>query len=205
MMRATTVFAAALGMTGVSPGPAAAQSKACLEMSCFSERQVRDFEIIDRDTMVIYVGRERCAYKVKVDDLYCDLTFLPEVAFFDTRLRNLNARVRGANPTDDLLGTRSASGGFNDRICINSNSIALETFEFADTVTEAPIGQAPCEIREFDTITDDELLEVYVSEGLVPPPPPIGNGELSRTDELTAEPADALPEEPAEGESGDVE
>jgi hypothetical protein len=155
-------------------------------MECFSERQVRDFEIIDRDTMVIYVGRDRCAYKIKVDNLYCDLTFLPEVEFFDRRQRSINDRVRGAD-SSDAFGRRNEPGRFNERVCTYSNTLAIETFEFADTGTEAPLGRAPCEVREISTITDDELLEVYVSEGIVPPPPPIGNGELSRSDELTRE------------------
>ena len=179
-MRTTGILAIALGLTVSWSAQVAAQSKKCLEMNCFSERQVRDFEIIDRDTMVIYVGRERCAYKVKVDSLYCDLTFLPEVDFFDIRQRRL-ARGAGTDPTADAFMVRTQSGGMNERVCTHDPALALETFEFSDTAVEAPFGRAPCEILDLATISDDELLEVYVDEGLTPPPPPIGNGEISRS------------------------
>ena len=183
-MRRTGILAIALG-PAVWPAQAEAQSKRCLEMNCFSERQVRDFEVIDRDTMVIYVGRDRCAYRVQVDSLYCDLTFLPEVDFFDVRERRV-ALGTGA-PTADPFLIRSQPGSSSERVCTHDPALALETFAFSDTAVEAPYGRAACEVLEMDSISDDELLEVYVDEGLTPPPPPIGNGDISRS----GPPADA--------------
>jgi hypothetical protein len=181
-MQRHSILAATLAIAAGWSGDAGAQSKQCLDSECFYARQVRDFEIIDEDTLVVYVGRERCAYRVKVDPLYCNLTFLPDVEFYDARQRVFTDRMQGVDSSRDLLARQHATGAGNQRVCVYDNTLALETFNFANTPTQAPMGRVACEVRDIAAISDDELLEVYVDEGLLPPPPPIGSGELSRVD-----------------------
>ena len=46
-----------------------------------SKRDVRDFEVIDPDDMIVYVGSQRCAFHLEVRGTFCDLTFAPELYF----------------------------------------------------------------------------------------------------------------------------
>src|SRR5690606_13678697 len=58
----------------------------CRVTDCFSERNIRDFDVIDRNTVVVYVGRQRCPFVIELRDVTCDLTFTPSIAFFQTAL-----------------------------------------------------------------------------------------------------------------------
>ena len=70
----------------------------------------------------------------------------------------------------------------NDRICTQTATLyALESFGFASVETNTmPAGRPACEVREIVSITDDDLIEILADERLAPPPPPIGNGDISR-------------------------
>ncbi len=39
----------------------AAIDRACTVADCFFERDVRDFEVIDGTTLIVYTGSQRCA------------------------------------------------------------------------------------------------------------------------------------------------
>ena len=75
-MRSSTglLFCGAICGSALLTQPAQAQSNRCLTSECFREGQIRDFDVIDRGTVVVFVGPERCAFKIKVDDLSCNLT-----------------------------------------------------------------------------------------------------------------------------------
>jgi len=55
--------------------------RACTVDDCFHERDVRDFEVIDQTTVIVYVGPQRCAFKMELHGTFCDLTFAPELYF----------------------------------------------------------------------------------------------------------------------------
>lgn len=152
---------------------AAAQASHCRTSNCFYDRNIRSHEVIDDDTLIVYVGKDRCPFLVKVNALNCDLTFLPDVEFIKNRGRN------------------QRMGG--NRVCVNESGIALNPMVFgqqdrgivdnSDPVTGLPFD---CRVFELRPVTDDELVELYVTAGIVPPPPPVGTGEISRTDDAAS-------------------
>ena len=163
-------------LTALAAEPLAAQSDGCLSNECFNSGRIRDFQIIDRDTLVVYVGRDRCAFVVDVDSLFCDLTFLPDVEFFRTRDRMLEQRTGRRE-------SRQSGFGRNQRVCPNTaTQFSLETFGFTSAEQdETPAGRPPCEVRGVTPASDNDLLELLTLEGITPPPPPVGNGEISRS------------------------
>jgi hypothetical protein len=167
--------------------PLSAQTGDCLERDCFYDRQVRDFRVIDSETVVIYVGANRCPYLVKVSGFYCDLKYIPDIDFYHERERRFeerSIRARG-DPLEQAFGRfGSTTDGFtrNDRICSNNApQYALDTFGFgAYSEDQIPVDQAECPVHSVVRITDDDLIELYTQDGMAPPPP-IGNGSISRS------------------------
>lgn len=155
----------------------------CEVTECFNQFAVRDFEVVDSTTLVLYVGSQRCPFKVEFQGVFCDLTFLPgntiEFAISDPQ----NIR-RVTQPTGRMTDTR---------ICAFDRNVGIadDPFSRAGGFENIP-GQLPCEIQEVESLTDDELLELYVENRMVAPPPPFGTGQV------TAPEADDAEEEGAE-------
>ena len=144
--------------------------RACSVSECFLEREVRDFEVIGDTTLILYVGGQRCAFHVELDGTFCDMTFAPEVYF-----RAPDGRVP------------------NERICSYDRQIGVDGGTFTETQnTEQPdrfgAPRSQCRILNVESITDDELVELYVERGVVAPPPPIGPGQIQGGED--AEPSD---------------
>lgn len=175
---ALQVAVACVGLAGAVPG--FSQSGDCFSKECFFSGQIRDFQIVDSDTMVIYAGRDRCAFVVEVNGMFCDLTYLPQVEFFRTRDRILESNT----------GRRGDDGGFgrNDRICPNTAmGYSLETFGFTSLdVEDMPRGRPACELRGATPASDNDLIELLTIEGIAAPPPPIGNGDITRSEPAPA-------------------
>lgn len=187
---------AAIPIALLAAAPVSAQSERCLNMDCFYDHQVRSFKAVDSDTMIIYIGRERCPFLVELRGFYCDANFLPDVNFFHERERRMGT-AGGTSRTNErirrrVFGDRSGANGAlgndradgfprNDRICMNNaGQYALETFGFSPYIEDSiPSGVAECPVINVTALTDDDLVELYTQDG-VPPPPPIGNGTISR-------------------------
>ena len=143
----------------------------CEDTECFNQLQVRDFEVVDQTTLVLYVGSQRCPFKVAFQGVFCDLSFLPgntiEFAIADTQ----NIR-RVMQPTGRMTDIR---------ICAFDRNVGIADSPFAragGAVDDIP-GRLPCEILNVDSLTDDELLELYVENRMAAPPPPFGTGQIS--------------------------
>ena len=160
-----------------TPTPGHAQGSDCLESDCFNSARVRDFQIIDADTMVVYVGRKRCAFVIDVSGMFCDLTYLPEVEIFRTRDRILEEQTS--------RGRLDGGFGRNMRVCPNNATMySVETFGFTSLdEDQSPRGRPACEIRGVVPATDNDLIELLTNERIAAPPPPVGNGDISRTGE----------------------
>lgn len=151
--------------------PAAAQrgdretgavDRACDVDDCFREADVRDFEVIDRTHLIVYVGSQRCAFRIELLGALCDLSFAPELYF---RRRNELPQQR------DL------------RICGNDLSIQVHGGRWTEsqsTTSTDRFGnpETDCRISSVVPVTDDQLLEFYVQRGIVSPVPPMGAGEI---------------------------
>jgi hypothetical protein len=158
--------------------------RACSVSECFFQRDVRDFEVIGDTTLILYVGGQRCAFKVELDGTFCDMTFAPEVYF-----RAPDGRAE------------------SDRVCSYDRQVGVDGGVFTEGADQPNAfgTRSQCRILSVASITDDELIELYVERGVVAPPPPIGPGEIE-VGEQPEESADTEPGEnpPATEESPDV-
>ena len=157
----------------------AAAKRACSVEECFFERDVRDFEVIDQTHLIVYTGSQRCAFHVEVRGTLCDLSFAPELYF--SRIGEI--RLDGAVP--DPFGPVATSRERRDlRICTNDLSVQVHGGPFTETISDnAPPDRfgnprADCRVSTVESITDDQLVELYVGRGVVPPLPPMGAGEI---------------------------
>jgi hypothetical protein len=170
--------------------------RACSVQDCFLERDVRDFEVIDRTTLIVYVGSQRCAFRIELRGTFCDLTFAPDIYFrspseFQRREDN---EIFAGSPSNRLADLR---------VCANDIGIGVDGGVF----TENPTSNQPpdrfgnrrseCQISSVDAVTDDELVQLYVDHGVAPPPPPMGAGKIEvgeqQRDSDQAAPAEEAP------------
>lgn len=178
-------------------GPAAR----CSVTDCFNQSSIRSFEVLDDRTAVVYVGPQRCPFVVEVDGFNCQLTFTPELRFFqpiygssratektgqicgsrdtlyvytgvaDPALTQGIGPLEGGPPATDTLGRRRDS--FGDRL----GSSRSPTSGVADVTVDTINNNEVCRVTDIRSITDDQLIELRVKQG-APPPPPVGQGRI---------------------------
>ncbi len=168
----------------------AATKRACGVEDCFFERDVRDFEVIDQSHLIVYTGSQRCPFHVELRGTLCDLTFAPELYFSRTN----DISDRGVAVGGDAFGARAADpfgpletanrGNRHLRICANDLSVQVHGGRFTESTT-TPVQTdrfgnpiADCQVTSVTSITDDQLVEILVGRGIVPPLPPMGTGEI---------------------------
>jgi|SRR5688572_11192249 len=182
----------------------AAAKRACSVEDCFFERDIREFEVIDQTHLIIYTGSQRCAFHVELRGTMCDLTFAPELYFSrrgdisESAVTGGAAAGRGpADPFDTLETNRRNDRSL--RICSNDLAIQVTGGRFTESVTtNVPTDRfgnprTDCQVSTVTSITDDQLVELYVARGVVPPLPPMGAGEIEVGEQ----------EEPEQGASSD--
>lgn len=146
----------------------------CDTTDCFNQQQVRNFEIVGETTLVVYVGNQNCPFLVEFTGSFCDLTFLPgnDLVFRPDTLRATR------EPDNTLM-----------RVCSRDSNLGLDEgpFSTAPGGDEFGDGRIPCRIQDIASLTDDELLELYVEKQIAAPPPPFGTGEITVPDESAKE------------------
>jgi hypothetical protein len=196
-MRITLIALASLASACASQNPQnvadASQplDRACTVAECFNERDVRDFEVLNNTTLIVYVGPQRCAFRVDLTGTFCDLTFAPQVYF----------RRSSAALDVDPRALASGARGMNDKVCANDLDVGVDGGAFTESGPVSPIdrrlptgprgaifdnGQndrfgnrrSDCRVRDVASLTDDQLVELLVERGVVAPPPPMGSGEI---------------------------
>ena len=171
----------------------------CEVTDCFNQLQIRDFEVVDTTTLVLYIGGQRCPFRVTFQGVFCDLTFLPGTTIEFTVADATRART-APQPTGRYA---------NLQICAYDRNVGIAEDPFTQAggaIGELP-DRLPCEIREVESLTDDELMELYVENRFAPPPPPFGNGTIAvpEADDAEEEGADsaggetAAPEDQVDG------
>jgi hypothetical protein len=189
-----SVAAAAYGQRNKDDDTSATK-RACSVEECFFERDVRDFEVIDQTHVIVYTGSQRCAFHLELRGTFCDLTFAPELYFS----KSSDPESFAGDPTrENPFGTPSSSRR-SLRICENDISVQVQGGRFTesgDTRATDRFGneRTDCRISSVRSITDDELVELYVARGVVPPLPPMGTGEIE-VGEQDDPPADREPRE----------
>lgn len=164
-----------------------ATQRACGVEDCFLEREIRDFEVIDQTHLIVYTGSQRCAFHVEVRGTFCDLTFAPQL-YFSRGNELRDGASSSADPLDsgfggriDVLDTPSRQ---NLRICTNDLGIQVHGGAFTESAPTATStdrfgnASADCRVTTVTSITDDQLVELYVKRRVIPPLPPIGAGEI---------------------------
>jgi hypothetical protein len=188
-----------------------AVSRACTVEDCFLEGQVRDFEVIDRTHLIVYVGQQRCAFHVELRGALCDLSFAPELYFRranevpqiytsrpDNGIDNPNSITpRTGTRSDDFDAFQLEQRERRDlRVCANDLSIQVHGGRWTESQSNPGTDRfgnpnAECRISNVTSITDDQLLEFYVGRGVIAPVPPMGTGQIEVGEQ----------EEPAEHEA----
>lgn len=181
--------------------------RSCTVADCFYERDVRDFDIIDRNTVVVYVGRERCPFVVELQDLTCDATFAPSIAFFQTALGRIDrlaplesgrvcATTRGlvlyaGIPAPSLLQQQDA---FESRLGTRRPDGFPRSDPLGGTFPVDPNSDDICRVTDIRSITDDQLVELLAEANA--PPPPVGEGELEVPEEGPEQGSEERSDEP---------
>jgi hypothetical protein len=199
-----------------------AVSRACGVEDCFLEDQVRDFEVIDRTHLIVYVGQQRCAFHVELRGALCDLSFAPELYFRRTNEvpmvsssrtdgvgNQVTPRASAPDRDFDLLDLQTRERR-DLRICDNDLSVQVHggrwTESQASGLSTDRFGnpRTDCQVSSVTSVTDDQLLEFYVGRGVVAPVPPMGTGEIQvgEQEEPAEEGAAAEAEPPRETSRG---
>jgi hypothetical protein len=188
-MRLTTIGAALVvaGCAGTQTADTTSAAKrACGSTSCFYERDIRDFQVIDHTTLIVYVGSQRCPYQIELIGTSCDMQFAPEIFFTSLNHRASDPAVPisaesaippSSSPTA-TIDPRSAERSLSDlKICANDITIGVTGGVFTNDPANGTRRPA-CQIQSVASLTDDKLMELYVRKGVVAPPPPIGAGQI---------------------------
>lgn len=192
-IRVGTAFVLMLYLGTCAAGPKASKSKdrpveRCSVTKCFQRQSVRSFDVIDDDTIVVYSGAQRCPFVVEMRGLQCRMSTAPEVNFVTvgpvpaaSALETIRQTGGGLVPgSQDPAGIRFRPV---DRVCDYTRGLIAVTGPF-DQGTRTPVpalgalGDA-CQVVDIKSVTDDQLIEMFVKNKLVPPPPPVGTGEIS--------------------------
>ena len=181
-----------------------ALDRTCTVTDCFYQRDVRDFEVIDNTTLIVYVGPQRCAFHLELTGTFCDMTMAPALNFRTEpqRARVVTPAGRGTNAIlreEDIRRQERERGFAASRICANDFAEVdggVFTEQFPDTTG---MRQSQCRITNVTSITDDQLVELYVDLGVAPPPPPVGPGRIEVGEQTEAAPATDPATEDAEG------
>jgi hypothetical protein len=159
--------------------------RACEVAECFHERDVRDFDVIDRTHVVVYVGAQRCAFHVEVSGTLCDLTFAPELYF--QRKNELPDNLIGGGDSADSLDPFQVERNDRKDLRVCSNDLGIEVHGGRMTESQTSLERdrfgnvrtrIDCRVLSVRAITDDQLLEFLVSRKVVPPVPPMGSGQI---------------------------
>jgi hypothetical protein len=185
-----------------------AVSRACSAEDCFLEAQVRDFEVIDRTHLIVYVGQQRCAFHVELSGALCDLSFAPELYFRkanEVPMISIDRPANSGDSTTPRAGNRGSDFDAFDaatrerkdlRVCDNDLTIQVHGGRWTETQSNPGTDRfgnprTDCQISSVTSITDDQLLEFYVGRGVLAPVPPMGTGqiEVGEQDERSPQPA----------------
>lgn len=168
---AFSMTVASIGCAGTPEGTSDRPVRSpCAGLECFRERDIREVQLLDPDTMIVFVGPQRCAFRMEVQGSDCG--YIGFTVDFD-----LDRRSR-------VLGDQAP-------ICLNDRPYLRDPLDPTSRSAEGsmPGGRGPapastdllirCRVDQIIPLSDDELLEAYVETGSQPPLPPVGTGEIS--------------------------
>ena len=183
-------------------GDAYAGDRACNVKDCFYARDVRSFDVIDKSTVIVYIGSQHCAFKVELRGTFCDLTYAPELVFSDPK----DVPINEQNPSTAGLPGNVSFGELDTpnlpsqrrgratlKVCDNNLGLQVSGGAFSNSTLSSPLDRndpsirrdrygraltADCQVSAVASITDDQVVEIYVAHRVTPPLPPMGSGEI---------------------------
>ncbi len=228
-MRLVLTGAAACALAGCAGAPARDDTqpvaRACTVSDCFYERDIRAFEVIDKTTLIVYVGSQRCPFEMKLQGFACDMTFAPFIAFHSRNPIDESGRDVFGQPIG--AGLPAPGRSTSQRVCSNDIGLGVDGGIFSDTADDVtqtasprsvrprtrnpgeisndlkvdkPITRSQCQILSVASMTDDQLVDLLVSKKHMPPPPPIGKAEVEVPAQNEEPEPGALPKPGASGE-----
>ena len=179
-------------------GDSRAGDRACNVKDCFFARDVRSFDVIDKSTVIVYIGSQRCAFKVELRGTFCDLSYAPELVFSDPKdlpLGEQDPRSRRTGDVsfaqaEDLSLPSQKRGRATLKVCDNNLGLQVSGGAFSDSRLSSSLddpsiprdrfgrAKADCQVSSVASITDDQIVEIYVAHRVTPPLPPMGSGEI---------------------------
>ena len=69
--------------TGPTDPNRAARPACDQSVNCFYERNIRSFQVLDDQTVIVLVGRDQCPFKLELDGFFCDVSLSSFLAFDD--------------------------------------------------------------------------------------------------------------------------
>ena len=177
-------------------GGAVAGERACNVKDCFFARDVRSFDVIDKTTVIVYVGSQHCPFRVDLRGTFCDLTYAPELVFSDPSdvpLGEPDPRTQGPGGFSDLANSSLPSQRRSRatlKVCDNDLRLQVSGGVFTESSLAGPLSdpstprdrfgraKTDCQISRVSSITDDQVLEIFVAHRVTPPPPPMGSGDI---------------------------
>lgn len=165
----------------------------CEVTDCFFEREVRDFDVIDRERVVVYVGARRCPFLVEMRDVSCDISVTPAIEFFQRALGRIDrlapvqsGRVCAATRGLVLYAGIAAPSLLQQQDAIDSAPGSRRPGGLARTGPSFPVDPTSddvCRVSDIRSVTDDQLVELLAEANVQPPPPPVGEGQLEVPEE----------------------
>lgn len=187
----STIVVLALAVTGCATTPDNTEGRTaerCTVEECFRPRDVRRIEVLDEQNIVVYSGSRECPFRIEVRGFACDLDFAFDVNFVQRE------------PGSSITGNRQRYQT-PQRICRYTPRVEVFTGIY-DQGRQTPLGRddrtpgEECRVVDVDSLTDDELVELYVDRSLAPPPPPVSGGQLETPEQDDGEAEPAAQQEP---------
>jgi len=99
----------------------------CETTDCFNQQQIRNFEVVDDHTLIVYVGARDCPFLVELTGPFCDITFLPgyDVVFRPSRVRDFRTATRSSGRDGRDLSVA--------RVCAGDLDMGIEEGAFSST------------------------------------------------------------------------
>ena len=129
--------------TGGDAGIEPLRPACSLTTNCFNQRNIRAYQPLDDNSMIVFVGPRRCPFLVTMDGFYCDARGGAAIAFFDFdgQICNLDRTLVATGP----FSRQDNDCRVRDVEPLNDDEL-LETFA-AYGVLEPPPVSAPGELE----------------------------------------------------------